>query len=616
MPSFEELGFGVGDVVICLTNEQDGVYVQGKTYTIECDDLNGLFVQDLYVRRNGRCATWGLVKKSEFPPVPEYQVGDIVFFKDVNYPMPFKVTVLNGTRVSIESDFGQILHQVSKTQLSAKPFPADDYQVYDHLRVKCNRNRYVYEYNTNLEARTFDGDAGEPLNLDDIYTKDSVLKAWGMPIRAIPYLHDYQYSLGSSKLSKFLLRHGFCGLRMLAFQPTPSKLVEGQISIWEDIGKCTKNRKTSLKDGRAFRKMFPELTDKQLAALVDDYRREFPVHFFTLVESREREDFKKAYSHDMETYDNIYTTSQRKSLANSCMRHGFSHLPAHPAEAYASGEFSIFYTVSKRDRIGSRCVVWWGKDGKTPVAGPVYGVTEVAIDTIENKLKEIGADLVTQGHDWEGAQLLDIPCGSRSKVLPYLDCGIRWADENLVISNTKKGYDLSSYNGEIHLGSGLECHYCEERIDEDYDSWDEIDGRIYCSCCRDDMFSWCEHYEEYVSNDEINTVYYRGRWGVSTMNVCDSALENSGDYVYCDSDGQWWKDDCVTYVNGEAVDPLTLSEKYFQSDKDGEYHPDDTMITIEENGVLLVVSTEEIDEDDYEKGDDGIYREKEQGEAA
>lgn len=562
----------------------------------------------------------------------EFKVGDIVFDHYATGPLTVREVFPAHYRCSArEDDCGS---HYSASEISREPFhiqtighaQLDDtfvwfYGVHPVMSTRYDticRNLYtgMVEY---IQPDSPSLEKFDPL---DICDKDEVLKTWGATYRAFAW---YALGgLGSNELNSFfrdlfsdmrILKDVPAQVRLLCFSPSLSKITPGQISIWESNDKLKTNRKTSMKPGRAIRKMFPELTDAELEKVVDAYRAEFPAKKYTLREGREREDFKKAYSGEMERYENIYTTGHRKSLANSCMRYPFDSLDAHPGEAYASGEFSIFYTVSERGLIGSRCVVWWGKDGRSPVAGPIYGVDETSIDMVQEELDKIGAKLVENGHSWLGAQLLDIPDGPHRKILPYLDCSPKFVNESLVVSNVRgNGYDLSSYEGSIYPSNHLCCENCGDLIYEGEEEYYNDD--VYCEHCFDDRFSYCDHFNEAFPRDEMVEVYQHGTWYRSSrLTVHESAVDN-GDFIECDS-GEIWRAEDVTYVGDIAVDPADLRDNYFQSDWDGEYHRNETLIEVscKPEGPTDTISLDEIDVNDYEIDEDGVYNKKE-GEAA
>ena len=129
------------------------------------------------------------------------------------------------------------------------------------------------------------------------------------------------------------------------------------------------------------------------------------------------------------------------------MRYDFDNLPAHPATAYASGDFEIVYTTDQDGYIASRCVVYLNEDGDQKQAGPIYGVSEQALDIISNHLTAQNTNLDGL---WDGAKLKRIPYGSSGFIAPYLDPEPRrLADDgdHLVVC----------HRGEIDLSNLLWC---------------------------------------------------------------------------------------------------------------------------------------------------------------
>ena len=208
--------------------------------------------------------------------------------------------------------------------------------------------------------------------------------------------------------------------RLLIFQPYMSELKPGNIALFQSREKMDSNKETSMNPGRALKLMFPELPDDDVSFLVDKIRGTLVTSDYKLAVGSERKDFKHAYTHDQEDYQNPGTTHYRKSLANSCLRYDFDHLECHPAEAYASGDFRIIWVENEHGEIGARCVAYQNPEGVLN-SGPVYGCTDPAIDIIENYLIDNKANTKSDA-SWVGARLLRIPhANSERFVGPYLD---------------------------------------------------------------------------------------------------------------------------------------------------------------------------------------------------
>ena len=140
---------------------------------------------------------------------------------------------------------------------------------------------------------------------------------------------------------------------------------------------------------------------------VYSFLQKFANRDLTLSVSRDREAFKLAYSGDQAPMENIDTTWTRKSSASSCMRYDFEHLKCHPAEVYGSGDFEIITVFDSDKRIAARCVVYVAHDSGIPQAGPIYGVSEQALDMVEHHL--IGRCAELRNPDWCGARVIAVP---------------------------------------------------------------------------------------------------------------------------------------------------------------------------------------------------------------
>lgn len=420
---------------------------------------------------------------------------------------------------------------------------------------------------------------------DDFDIQDKALNAWGLT-KASEVPTCVSQEGGSEKFNKFLgkwlSKDKYTHLRISVFEPKPSSKIAGNIALYNSKSQKAKGVPVSMKAGRAIRLMFPDLDDKTLAQIVDDFRQEFPTFDYSLKESEEGWAFKHAYQHTMGPYENIYTTSGRKSLANSCMRHDFSRMETHPCEVYASGDFRMYWTELPDGRIGSRCVVYINEGGK-PQAGPIYGTTEASIDFIAEKLQEIGADFY-ENATWDGARLLYVE--DRSGVVgPYLDHeqGCDREGDYLVIGGGR--YEACSYSGYISGGSYATCEDCEADLDEG-DVCTSESGYTYCECCYNERYVYCRISHQEVSRDDAVAVVemYRGWSGTlqeNTLLVSQDCIDD-GTFMYCESRDNYYEaeytvvlhDDTTEYQDDASICYET-GDYYLHKDlkecQDGEY---------------------------------------------
>ena len=82
-------------------------------------------------------------------------------------------------------------------------------------------------------------------------------------------------------------------------------------------------------------------------------------------------------------------------------------------------------------------------------------------------------------------------------------------------------------NGEVMENEERICHNCGCVIDVDNDNYAVIDGEYYCEDC----YTVCEHCGNAVPSDDAE-------W-IGDSVVCSECLENSGDFVRCESCGDW-----------------------------------------------------------------------------
>jgi hypothetical protein len=359
--------------------------------------------------------------------------------------------------------------------------------------------------------------------------------------------------------------------------------------------------------------MFPELKEKDIDLLVDAFNRSFPVVNLTLLTGSEEKDFIKAYSYEQSEMQNVYTTSSRKSLANSCMKFRPEHegLPKHPSAAYASGDFLSIWTEDEKGRIASRCVLYLNPKG-IPQAGPVYGTTEQAIDIIEEYLRGVGASLYEQA-TWVGAKLLYIECG-RGVLAPYIDHekALERDGNYLVITGDNEyssNFYADTYAGVLR-GSTC-CEECEEAVDNDDVSTTE-DGRCLCLDCYSDGYAHCyESGDEYPREDLCPVRVAAYRWGYQ-----EEYVHNPEDYDY-HLVGDYWYASHLVVVTEQDDTHLANSDDWFTCAMSGENHNIEEMVQALVGGTLINVSKTWVEDNDYVISD-LVYvpKEEEQEEAA
>ena len=455
---------------------------------------------------------------------------------------------------------------------------------------------------------------------------DPVIKSWGS-WSEIPIGGPSDATL-FSWLVNYIVNHSVFGMtdpklfdwdrRLRAFSPIRSKLSPGKISIYKDLGMRIQDRHTAMKPGRAFTAMFPEVDHKQVIMFVDSFLNTFAKRDLTLSVSKEREDFNLAYSGAQAPMENIDTTWTRKSSSSSCMRYEFEHLKCHPAEVYASGDFEIVTVFDGDRRIAARCVVYVAHDSGVPQAGPIYGVSEQALDMIDSHL--IGRDAEMTNPDWVGARLLAVPEDAdedppTSFIGPYLDVEPRTldltCDEKYLVQDHGGEIDASNYQGIISSG-GLQCTCCGDRISEDYANYSEYYEGDCCEDCYNENHFYCEYAQESFHVNSSRTAFAldsRGR--TEELTVSDWAVQDGDMFVRCTDRKDWHIDD-VQYCEyeDEWISPDNMKD-YFRSDWDGELYNNDMLCnTVDDEEV----SREELSQDDTWKmnSESKWYKEEEE----
>jgi hypothetical protein len=323
------------------------------------------------------------------------------------------------------------------------------------------------------------------------------------------------------------------------------------VALWPNGDKRNQGpaRRLACKPGKAFRRIMPgDCPDSVIERMVDKYRERFSDKNYTVKIGVDREDFAHMYSHDQSPMENPATTSLRKSLANSCMRYNFAEdkgLPAHPCEAYATGDFLAVWAEDESGNIAARCVV---RTDCTPWRyAPVYGVSEAAMDCVETFVQSKDARSADNG-DWIGARLLSIRSDCDGYVAPYLDVLPQSLSDHgkyLVIDRGGE-IDASIYTG-ILESNGVSCRNCETRIPEEYGMMDQH-GNMYCDDCYYDRYSSCEHCHEECEREDsvmVNVRGYRGNMCEETW--CEYCADN--DATIPEDSSEHYETDCLIQLH-------------------------------------------------------------------
>ena len=391
-------------------------------------------------------------------------------------------------------------------------------------------------------------------------------------------------------------------IRMRCFSPRRSKRYAPKITMYQSArDRFERDREVAMKPARAFAVMFPELDHKQIIQLTDQYLERFAKRELFIREGSDAKDFVKAYSGEQAPTDNINTTYQRKSSASSCMRYSFDNQPLHPVTAYASGDFNMLWTEDKDGKIASRCVVRVMEDGAYR-GGPIYGVSEQAIDILEHHINCTGGEYGCDGA-WEGARLLRQPVedGEEGFYAPYLDPEPRRLTDNgeyLVIQEGGE-IDANSYQG-ILGGEDCRCSSCNSGMHEDDSYYSEYCDQVLCNDCYHDEHFYCEYADGDYHIDQSYTVYVPCSWkpGYTEERVSDWAVEYGDYFMFCDNDDEHWHIDLAYYCEDEdcyisqrGIDAGT----YFISDWDGEVYAADQKATTDTGNTVSIEEAKDAD---------------------
>jgi hypothetical protein len=249
--------------------------------------------------------------------------------------------------------------------------------------------------------------------------------------------------------------------------------------------------------------------------------------------------------------------------------------------------------------------------------GPIYGVSEQAIDMLEHHINSTGGEYGSDGA-WVGARLLRQPVEDNDGAFyaPYLDPEPRRLHDNgdyLVIQDDGE-IDANGYSGVLN---DYECHCdsCAAGLTADETHFSEYTEMYYCNDCYYDEHFYCEYADADYHNDQSYTVYVpcSNRSGYTEETVSDWAVEIGDYFIYCENDDEYWHTDLAyycdyedIYVSQRALDAGT----YFISDWDSEVYPDDQMATTDTGDT---VSIQEARDDDLEYDEtNNIWKKKEE----
>ena len=334
----------------------------------------------------------------------------------------------------------------------------------------------------------------------------------------------------SKVISNVVRDYSFRHLAGIVYRPSKSKLKEGNISLFRNAADFKRDRETSMKPGRAFRHMFPSLSDKEIAEITESWLEETSPRALTLHTGKQAKDFRRAYDHDRASYRNPATTHARKSLATSCMQ-GVGR------DYYVDGEW-VYGSVGEAYASGDFKVAW--------------------LETATGEIAGVDVDA------WSGFKFAAVG-DSDDLIVPYIDGDLYGS-----LTPCGKFIRLDISHGEFTFDStdgyttgGETCVECGDNIEENDMCY--TDEGPMCACCFDENYV-VDVDGDTLHRDEAILVMCKNRWGQSEEWV-------QQDYaVFCEPIDQYWHIDDVTFTeDGDEAVPTHLIGDFpelFPSDDD------------------------------------------------
>lgn len=369
------------------------------------------------------------------------------------------------------------------------------------------------------------------------------------------------------------------------FCPKPSEKDPSLMSIYENATKYMAEVRLIGKPGKLIKRIFPYMNPQEVETFVSWYKDTFVQGEmgYQVKSGKEAKDFKHAYSGTQSPENDCkYDHHNIKSLSGSCMRHSFDNLPCHPAEVYASGDFSIFWVEDSQERIVARCVVYHKTDTSFR-AGPIYTNTNLATEMLTKHLESLG--ITDFGESFEGAKINKVEYRHNSFVIPFIDnCNYAeyYDDQYWILLDDKPNseYLEGQTCGYSDLSSGgVYCEDCGDQYDED--SMTYLDHGCVCDICLSENYNRCEDDGCYYLNDETTEVYRYSGYGRTSDIYRTQWAENNT--VYCENEDEFWRDTDVIFIESEEIYvPTKIAEsEYFESTVDSIWYSNDQLVETE-----------------------------------
>jgi hypothetical protein len=362
-----------------------------------------------------------------------------------------------------------------------------------------------------------------------------------------------------------------------------------------------KSGRVKMKPGKAFRRIYPQISDAELEELVDKFKDQFSPKEYEVCTTESPDIMGAVYGGKRAKEIPFYTTEEHKRLANSCMKYDTDYFdtPVHPGYVYGSGDFIMVY-AKEGEAFAGRVLI----SKVTKKIGPYYAVSQDAIDLMYSKVKELGYNPEGFG-SFKGSKILKVECGNRY-VGPYFDYDDSvddMGDYLVVASDGKMGAQETEGCFDY---SKVQCEDCGYYVSsDDCVTLDVVNNGLMdmCGSCADEYVR-CEYTGEYANHGETTEV--QTCYGY-TKTCSDESLDRFA--IECCITGNWLEPDMVSETPDGPVSKTYLTDNgyVFVENDSMYYHPDDVVELYDEGWTPVV----DVELSEYEQGPDGLYYKKE-----
>ena len=347
--------------------------------------------------------------------------------------------------------------------------------------------------------------------------------------------------------------------------------------IWPNSAARKKGKagRTQIKPGKFFRMLFKEdVTDQQIEGLVEKFKAYFSEKTYTLHHGKDRQSFLHAYTSPRGTDHMFDTGSAYKRMCDSCMRYDADHfdLETHPVEAFASGDWGIFWVEDQFGKICAR-VTYYDKPDSLKQLGPIYATSEQSLEFLKGELESRGDCTSVYRGDWEGARILKIECGDDKVIGPYFDMHSTLSVDGNYLRLDDRGPIEHDHEGTYNL-TNRHCDCCSRGVSEL--TWVESELEYVCNTCLEDDFFTCQYSGGTFSlRRAVYVVDSRGYMEVWAETWADRCA-----VVCCHSGNHYTEDAVVETKVGDWVSKEFIPEHYDYCSVDGCLYPVDELVLV------------------------------------